>query len=272
VCPGCSSLVGVQDERCLNCNRWNPGMWGFAPALTRLGRDMGFVPLVMTSCVALYAAAILIDPPAASGILSMLSPTRMGNFYFGSSGTYPVLVVGRWWTLLTASWLHGSAIHIFLNMMSVRNVAPLVAEFFGASRMIIIYVVSGVVGFAASTFGGGYLGFIPFLGRGGFSVGASASIAGLIGAVFFYGNRTGSSGIAQQAKIWIMMFLVIGFLPFGIDNWAHLGGLAGGYLCARFLDPLYPERLDHFLIAVGLLVLSAVAIVVSFVHAHRILG
>jgi membrane associated rhomboid family serine protease len=51
----------------------------------------------------------------------------------------------------------------------------------------------------------------------------------------------------------------------GIDNWAHLGGLAGGYLCAKFLDPLYPERLDHFMIALGSLVLTAIAIIVSLI-------
>jgi membrane associated rhomboid family serine protease len=248
-------------------------MWGFAPVLTRLGRDMGFVPFVMTSCVALYAASLLIDRPnSIGGVLDLLSPTATGLFYFGSSGRIPVLVAGRWWTFLTASWLHASAIHIFMNMWAVRNVAPIVAEFFGASRMIIIYVISGVVGFAASTFGGTYLAVVPFLAGGSFTVGASASIAGLIGAVFFYGHRTGSSGIAQQAKMWIMMFLLFGFLVRGIDNWAHLGGLAAGYLCAKFLDPLYPERLDHFLIALGLLALTAVAIVVSFIHAHQLLS
>ena len=57
-----------------------------------------------------------------------------------------------------------------------------------------------------------------------------------------------------------------GFLFQGIDNWAHLGGLAGGYACSKFLDPLHPERLDHFLIALGLLFLSAIAIVVSVIH------
>jgi membrane associated rhomboid family serine protease len=245
-------------------------MWGFAPALTRLGRDMGFVPFVITGCVALYAASLLIDPPGIGGLFQRLSPTNIGLFYFGSSGRVPVLLFGRWWTLLTASWLHASAIHLLLNMMAVRNVAPIVAEFYGASRMIIIYVLSGAAGFAASTFGGTYLAVIPFLTGGSFTVGASASIAGLIGAVFYYGHRTGSSGIAQQAKMWIMMFLIFGFFIRGIDNWAHLGGLAGGYLCAKFLDPLHPERLDHFLIALGLLVLTAVAILVSFIHANRL--
>jgi rhomboid protease GluP len=240
-------------------------MWGFAPALTRLGRDMGFVPFVITSCIVLYIGAILINPPNVGGLFDITSPTAIGNFIFGASGYTPVVQYGRWWTLLTAAWLHANLIHIALNMMSVRNVAPIVAEFYGASRMIIIYVLSGVVGFAASTFIGSHI-HIRFLAGGTFTVGASASIAGLIGAVFYYGHRTGSSGIAEQAKLWIMMFLVMGAVFQGIDNWAHIGGLAGGYACSRFLDPLHPERLDHFLIALALLFISAIAVVVSVVQ------
>jgi rhomboid protease GluP len=246
-------------------------MWGFAPALTRLGRDMGFVPFVITGCVALYAVTLLVDPPRIGGLFNLLSPTSRSLLIFGGSGRFPVVEYGRWWTVLTASWLHGSLIHILLNMMSVRNVAPIVAEFYGASRMIIIYFVSGAIGFTASTMAGTYLPHLPFIGGAEFTVGASASIAGLIGAVFYYGNRTGSSGIAQQAKMWIMMFLVMGFLFPVIDNWAHVGGLAGGYVCAKFLDPLYPERLDHFLIAIGSLVLSAIAILVSVLDAYGLL-
>jgi hypothetical protein len=40
----------------------------------------------------------------------------------------------------------------------------------------------------------------------------------------------------------------------GIDNFAHAGGFGGGYLIARQLDPLKPERIDHIVIAlIGLL-------------------
>jgi rhomboid protease GluP len=276
VCPGCGTLVGVQDERCLTCNRWNPGMWGFAPVLTRLGRDMGFVPFVMASCAALYAATLLTSPQiTGGGIFSFLSPSLTSLFAFGASGSRPVLGYGRWWTVLTASWLHASLIHIVMNMMSIRNVAPLVAEFYGASRMIIIYVLSGVAGFTLSTLGGAYLGGLPILGYlmggGGFTVGASASITGLIGAIYFYGHRTGSGAITEQARFWVISFLIMGFLIHGIDNWAHVGGLVGGYFCAKILDPLTRERLDHFLIAIGLLALSAIAVIVSFTTALSVL-
>jgi membrane associated rhomboid family serine protease len=49
----------------------------------------------------------------------------------------------------------------------------------------------------------------------------------------------------------------------GIDNWAHLGGLAGGYLTARWLDPLLPERGDHTTLALICLLLSAASILAS---------
>jgi rhomboid protease GluP len=245
-------------------------MWGFAPALTRLGRDMGFVPFVMTSCIALYAAALLTSPQLnLGGIFSFLSPDGRALLAFGASGRLPVLGFGRWWTVLTATWLHASLIHIAMNMMSIRNVAPIVADFYGASRMIIIYVVSGAAGFALSTFGSAYLGGLPILGdlmgRGYYTVGASASITGLIGAIYLYGHRTGSGAITEQARFWVISFLVMGFAIRGIDNWAHIGGLIGGYFCSKILDPLSRERLDHFLIAVGLLVVSAIAVIVSFV-------
>jgi rhomboid protease GluP len=248
-------------------------MWGFAPVLTRFGRDMGFVPFVMTSCIALFAATLLTSPQ----IGGFLSPHYFSLYLFGASGYFPVfegiplehehLEGGRWWTFLTATWLHGGVIHIAMNMMSIRNIAPLVAEYFGASRMIIIYVISGVTGFALSTVMSLFLLNVPFIGSGGFTVGASASIAGLIGAVYLYGHRTGSSGITEQARFWVISFLIMGFLLPRIDNWAHIGGLLGGYVSAKLLDPLSRERLDHFLIALILLVVSAIAIVVSVITA-----
>src|SRR6185436_17876778 len=133
---------------------------------------------------------------------------------FGASGPVPVFRYGRWWTLLTAGWLHGGILHILFNMMSLRNVAPAISEMYGASRMIIIYTISGVTGFAASTFLGGMLGRIPILGGGSITVGASASILGLIGALVYYGRRTGSTMIREQARSWLVMLVIMGlFLP-----------------------------------------------------------
>ena len=104
-----------------------------------------------------------------------------------------------------------------------------------------------------------------------FTVGASASIAGLIGAVLAYGHRSGSSQARAYAMQYIIMLVIMGFLMPGIDNYAHLGGFGGGYFVAKFLDPLKPERIDHLAMALGCLALSVLSIVFSFVHGLQFL-
>src|SRR5687767_7367925 len=58
ICTSCGVLVGVDDDRCYNCNRWNPGLWGWAPALRALGNDLGFVPFVIGACGFVYVLAL----------------------------------------------------------------------------------------------------------------------------------------------------------------------------------------------------------------------
>jgi rhomboid protease GluP len=259
VCPGCRNLVGVNDERCYNCGRWNPGLWGFAPVLNRLGRDFGFTPLVLTSCMVLYTLSLVADPQGIrmGGLMNLLSPSIESLFLFGASGATPVFAAGRWWTVLTASWLHGGLLHIFFNMMWLRQLAPETAEAYGASRMIIIYTVSGIVGFTLSTFGQ------AFTRGGGFTVGASAPIFGLLAALVYYGKRSGSSLIGSQAKSYAIMMFIFGFIFPGVDNWAHFGGFAGGYGISKFLDPLRPERMDHLMTAFVCLGATGIAVVYS---------
>jgi rhomboid protease GluP len=151
-------------------------------------------------------------------------------------------------------------------MMALRQVAPAASEMYGASRMVIIYTIAGVTGFAASTVFGTMFAGLPIVGGAGFTVGASASILGLLGALVFYGRRTGSTIIREQAKSWLIMLVIMGLFFRGIDNWAHLGGFAGGYGTAKFLDPLRPERLDHLVGALVCLALTVIAIAFSVVQ------
>ncbi|HXB57080.1 MAG TPA: rhomboid family intramembrane serine protease [Vicinamibacteria bacterium] len=266
LCPSCGSLVGVKDEQCLICGRRNPGLWGFTTLLRRLGTDLGFVPMVLWGCGALYIATLAADPEGIrmQGLLALVSPSAESLLRFGASGAIPVFRRGRWWTVLSAGWLHGGILHIGFNMMWVRDLAPAIAHLYGPARTVIIYTASGATGFLASSLAGRYLFFMPrFLRGAGLTIGASASIFGLIGALLYYGRRGGSALISQQAKSWALTGLAFGFLMPGIDNWAHLGGLAGGYLTARWLDPLLPERGDHTTLALVCLLVSAASIVVS---------
>src|SRR4029078_5562563 len=104
-------------------------------------------------------------------------------------------------------------------------------------------------GFALSTLAGlPFFPHIPFLQPGLYTVGASASIFGSIGPLYPYG-RTGSSAARQMAVSIMIQSVIFGLLVPGIDNYAHLGGFAGGYLTSTFLNPMTRERGDHMIIA-----------------------
>ncbi|MGQ0736637.1 MAG: rhomboid family intramembrane serine protease [Acidobacteriota bacterium] len=270
VCSSCGLLVGVNDEKCDNCGRRNPGLWGYAPALRSLGQDMGFVPLVIGATITLYVLSLLLS---RSNLQMMLAPSTEILFLLGASGAIPVVGFGRWWTLLTAGWLHAGVLHVLFNVLWIRQLAPAVADIYGPGRMIILYTVSGITGFGLSTLAGTYLTWmpIPFLRGGGFTVGASAAIFGLLGAIVYYGRRSGSRLAAQTSLQYALILGIFGFIFPGVDNYAHAGGFAGGYLTGRLLDPLQPERIDHMAIALACLLATLVAIAVSVITALPLL-
>jgi rhomboid protease GluP len=267
VCPSCGSLVGVNDEKCYNCGRRNPSLWGFAPLLRHL-EDIPFADVVIATCAMLYLAMLLVSGGniAMNGIMDMLGPSPNALMIFGASGAAPIFLDGRWWTPLSATFLHANILHILFNMMWVRDLSPTVAHLYGSSRAIIIFTVSGVIGFLTSSF---VAVFLPFLGGAGLVVGASASIFGLLGAMIYYQRRAPSRLIGFSAAGWAVAMLVFGFIMPDVDNWAHMGGLASGFLASMWMDPLKPEGQGHMIAAVLCLVASALAIIASIVIPYR---
>ncbi len=254
VCPSCRNLVGVNDEQCYNCGRRNPGMWGYAKLFQQLGYDLGFLPFVLYGSALMYVLTLLWDPAGIRpGGMMILSPSPESMLTFGASGIIAVFELGHWWSVLSASFLHGGVLHIFFNMMWARNLLPVTAEIYGASRSVIIYTVSSILGFWASTFIGGSL----------LTIGASASIFGLLGALI----RSGGA-IGNQVKVWAVVLFVFGFIMPGVDNFAHGGGFVGGYLTGRLMDSLKPAGQVDLFIAIGCIFAFVASIVMSFVSTR----
>lgn len=256
LCPDCGQIISVNAETCIHCGRRNPGMWGLTPLIRRwLGGAFGFVPAVTAVCVGLYILSLMLDPAAImrpSGMMSLLSPSLKSLYLLGATGTCP-LQEGRWWTLITAIYLHGGILHIFFNMLWIRQIGPTVEEFFGTARLILIFTLSGIVGFIASSLFG-----VPF------TIGASGSIFGLLGAMVYYGRHRGGafgSAVYRQIGQWALILFVMGFLLPGVNNWAHGGGFAGGYLTAMWVG--YAEQrgesFNHQILALGCVALTVIA-------------
>jgi len=97
-------------------------------------------------------------------------------------------------------------------------------------------------------------------------------VFGLLGALVLYGQRSGSSMTKREGLHYALMLGLFGLIMPGIDNWAHAGGFAGGWLAAKLLDPLKPERIDHLAVAVLCLLATLAAIAASIVHGLALFG
>jgi hypothetical protein len=153
----------------------------------------------------------------------------------------------------------------FLTFLSERQLAPFVLDAFGLHRFAILYVWTGIAGFFVS-----YLAGVPF------TIGASAPVCGLIGAILYYGkSRGGFYGevIYRQAMGWVVGLVLFGlFLP-GINNWAHGGGIVSGLLLA-FITGYRERRKEtsiHRILGTGSIVISAAALLWAVIQAiyHR---
>jgi membrane associated rhomboid family serine protease len=254
LCPSCGRLTNADAPACLVCGRRNPGMWGFAGPLRALFRRRSFVDIVTVACIVLYVASLVFDPRGAlrpRGPFDVLSPSVDALFALGATGSV-AWQLGRWWTLLTAIYLHGNILHILFNVLWIRQLGPAVEQLYGPSRLVVIFTVSGVTGFVASNLLGHPL-----------TIGASGSIFGLLGAMVAFGQKRGGTFgamILRQYGQWALLLFVLGFLMQGVNNVAHAGGFVGGFvaglvlaLAERRAETAFDQLLATICIAVTLL-------------------
>jgi rhomboid protease GluP len=174
---------------------------------------------------ALVGANVLIFVAMAVAGAGLLHPEALVHIAWGSNFA-PLTVGGEWWRLATSTFIHFGVLHLLFNMWVLWSTGGLVERLFGHARFAAIYAVAGVVGSLAS------VTWNPLVN----SAGASGAIFGLIGAQLAFFLR-GGHGIpaevirAQRASIlgFIAYSVIFGLTVPGIDNAAHLGGLACGF-------------------------------------------
>ncbi len=236
LCPRCRKLVGATDDRCPWCGLKSPGRrFRLAPTTWRALSPQLFVRTVIGANVVMFVLSLILSPQMprlTMNPLNLLAPNTNILLLLGASGTIPIDRLGRWWSLLSANYLHGGLLHILFNMLAFRILSEFVLREFGVPRTIVIYTLGGIAGFAAS-----YAAGVPL------TIGASAAICAMIGASLYYGlSRGGVYGHAvfRQVGGWAVAIFIFGALFSGVDNWAHAGGMASGVLLGYLVG--YTEK------------------------------
>jgi rhomboid protease GluP len=241
MCPHCRAFITTNDRVCPYCNESvaprrverSPG-----PILGGLIPHAGYYTVVILLInTGLYLATSLYSVNGGRGNFLNLDGETL--FAFGAKFG-PAIAGGQWWRLVTAGFLHGGLLHILMNCWVLFDLGAQVEEIYGGARMLTIYFVANIAGF-----------YVSYLWRPeSISVGASAALFGLVGAMLAVGTRyrsTLGSAVRSVYMRYLVYLLLFSLLP-GIDMAAHIGGLIGGFGVGYLAGtPHYEgEKLERF--------------------------
>ncbi len=183
-----------------------------------------------TALIGINVVAFILEILTGPGNFSVF-----GNVYFdgalcgnaighgGVCGNAILSDGGEWWRVISAGFLHAGLIHIALNMFVLYILGKVLEPSIGTARFVAVYLVSLVAGSV-----GALLLSDPFQ----FTIGASGAIYGLFLATLLIARHRGFDQMVQQLGFYLVLNLVFTFSVSGISIGGHLGGMAGGALCA----------------------------------------
>lgn len=260
LCDSCGEIVDRDAKRCPHCDapvaKWTVKLGGklFERLIPGTGSATSLL-LVANGALFLVAVAVIGTPWSMGGY---------GAIHFGANYGPLMTAGGEWWRLVSYNFVHvGGAIHVGFNLYALSIIGPIVEEWYGSARAIVIFVITGIVAGIVSHL------MLPL----GASGGASGAVLGLLGAGVIAGHLSGSnSGRAMRNGLlrWFLFIVIFGLLVRGIDNGAHIGGFVSGVLLGLGLGS--QRRLStrenwtfRFLASVSVL-LCAACVTLAFVN------
>jgi rhomboid protease GluP len=264
VCRGCGRLNSVDDKACYNCGKSLPGPLASSALgwFTDFSEDgLPATKLLIGACVVVYALC-MVGNGASLPMQGGLAELAFGGFR-PSTLIRAGALLGRYmttepWRVLSAVFVHGSLLHIGMNMLSLMRLGSTLEPHFRSARFLLLYLISGAAGFACTLW---------WRGEMAFSVGASGSVFGLLGA--FIGALMIRRNPGWQ-QVFFSNLILAGALSFfapNIDNAAHVGGFVSGFFLGLLIEvERQPRKRDRLmtglaiaglLAAVGSIVLSA---------------
>lgn len=185
--------------------------------------------------------ALIVVNVAVFIFLSFGGMTEDAYYMLQNGAIYlPLLQQGEYYRLITSIFLHFGFSHLVNNMLMLGVMGLQLELVVGKIKFLIIYFAAGI--------GGNMLSALVEMRTGDFAVsaGASGAIFGIIGALLYIAVRNhGQIGNVSGQGILVMIALTLyyGFTSSGVDNFAHIGGLAVGFVLAVLL---YRKRDTEF--------------------------
>ena len=271
LCPACGTLVGATATRCHQCGA--SMTFSIAAASKSLERWLPATSpatygILAFSCL-LYGASLVatmrttgLQPPQGGGLSALMNLGSIDMRVLQRLGASLPLIYDLMqpWRFVMAVFLHGSLMHIIFNMWVLMDIGPQIEELYGSARFFFIYVVTGIGGYILSSSIGQHV-----------SIGGSGALLGLIGVLLAItmGRRSAAMQMIRGQLIrWLVYIAILGFLFPGIDNFAHLGGFASGFVLGKIMTdraPASPEEQKRAQIlgwATALVVIASVGMMV----------
>ncbi len=168
-----------------------------------------FANLAIGLVMAWAGVPVFVGTTAALVTFGAVDPTRVWS--------------GEVWRLLSACFVHVGALHLGLNLWVLWQVGRVYERLVGPARVLLIYVVSGLFGFALS------IALMP-----GITAGASGAIFGITGALLAVAVVARHRALGRFLATTLLPFVAgtfaLGALVPMINNVAHFGGLLMGFV------------------------------------------
>ncbi len=138
-----------------------------------------------------------------------------------------IVLYGEYFRLITCMFVHAGFMHIGYNCISLFIFGTRAEEYLGHLGFLLLYFGAGLCG-----------SILSFMFTDGLSVGASGAVYGAAGAVFALSAvyKKSIGGLSYMAMLlFVIAGLGIGAMGGNVDNFAHIGGLAFGFLCTYII-------------------------------------
>lgn len=185
-------------------------------------------PVLLALNTAVFVATVVVGANVLGG--------RAEDYLRFGANFAPLTTGGEWWRVLGAVFVHFGIVHLAVNLWALWETGRLTEKLYGNARFAAIYFFAGACGSLASM----------LWKQDVITVGASSAVFGVLGALFAYLARERQSipaatldRLRASAGVFVAYSLYHGFAQAGIDNAAHAGGLAGGFVMGLlFARPL----------------------------------